>query len=254
LNNACHKRAVQTADMANDSDLVLALGDLAYESGTTAEYQNYYDYSWGRVKVKTRPAVGNHEYLTPNAAGYFNYFGAAAGDPTKGYYSYNQGGVHFIAINTNCSKVGGCGVGSPQYNWLQADLQANANSCSVLYMHHPRYSSGTNHGSYVSVDPLWDLFLQYGGDIGLAGHEHQYERFAPQNANDQADPNGAEFFVVGTGGKNVYGFGTPVANSLVREAGTFGILTLEFSGDGYTYQFEPILGQTFTDSGSGSCT
>src|SRR5207245_4759418 len=131
--------------MALHPDVVLDLGDNAYGSGSLTQYQDSYDPSWGRLKAVTRPVPGNHEYLTHGAAGYFAYFGAAAGDPTAGYYSYDVGAWHMVALNSNCSAVGGCQQGSAQESWLRADLAAHPAACTLAYWHQPRFSSG-EHG------------------------------------------------------------------------------------------------------------
>jgi hypothetical protein len=196
--------------------------------------------------------VGNHEYHTAGASGYFSYFGAAAGDPTKGYYSYDIGTWHIIALNSNCSRVGGCGVGSPQEQWLKADLAAHPNMCTLAYWHHPRFSSG-DHGSNTSYDAFWKAIYAAGVEIVLNGHDHSYERFAPQNPSGAADPNGIQEFVVGTGGKNHYAFGTIKANSVVRNSDTYGVLKLTLHPTSYDWQFVPEAGKTFTDTGTRNC-
>jgi hypothetical protein len=137
-------------------------------------------------KISTRPAPGNHEYLTSGASGYYGYFGAAAGDPTKGYYSYELGSWHIVVLNTNCSPVGGCGAGSPQSQWLRADLAAYPTVCALAYWHHPRFSFGT-----YSDDPryqaLWQALYEHGAEIVLSGHDHNYQRHAPQTPNGARD-------------------------------------------------------------------
>jgi len=232
---------------------VITLGDNAYESGTDAEFANCYDPSWGRHKARTRPSVGNHDYLTISASGYFGYFGVAAGDPTQGYYSYNLGAWHIIVINSNCSSVGGCGAGSPQEQWLRADLAAHPAACTLAYWHHPRFSSG-EHGNHISMRAIWQVLYEADADLVLNGHDHDYERFAPQDPNGVADPaRGLREFVVGTGGKNHYAIVTPVANSEVRNDDTFGVLKLTLRPTSYDWAFVPEAGKTFTDSGSGTC-
>ena len=232
---------------------VLTLGDTVYEDGTAAEYANCYAPTWGRHLARTRPSVGNHEYHTPDAAGYFSYFGAAAGDPTRGYYSFDLGAWHLIALNSNCAEVGGCTAGSPQELWLRADLAAHPKTCTLAYWHHPRFNSGTAHGNTAAMQPLWQALSDYGAEIVLSGHEHVYERFAPQTAAGVADPAlGVRQFTVGTGGRTFHAFGTAKPNSEVRHTGTFGVLRLDLSDAGYAWQFLPASG-TFTDAGSASC-
>ena len=232
---------------------VFTLGDNVYESGTAAEFANCYDPSWGRFKARTRPAPGNHEYLTAGGAAYFSYFGANAGTPGKGYYSYNRGAWHIIVINSTCSEVGGCGENSPQLQWLRADLAANPTNCTMAYWHHPRYSSG-KHGSFTAMQPIFQALYDANAELVLSGHDHSYERFAPQNATGGLDlQRGIRQFVVGTGGKNHYPIQTQIANSEVRNDDTFGVIKLTLKPNGYDWQFVPQAGMTFTDSGSGTC-
>jgi PA14 domain-containing protein/calcineurin-like phosphoesterase family protein len=236
-------------------DAVLPLGDNQYLTGALSDFQAYYDPTWGRVKSITHPTPGNNDYQTPGASGYFGYFGAAAGDPQKGYYSYDLGSWHIIALNSNCSNVGGCEAGSPQEQWLRADLASKSNACTLAYWHHARFSSGTAHGSDARTQALWQALYDFHADVVLSGHEHNYERFAPQAPTGAADPaNGIREFVVGTGGRNLYAFGSPIANSIVRNSATFGVLKLALHSASYEWQFLPEAGSSFTDSGSAACT
>ncbi|HEY6207486.1 MAG TPA: PKD domain-containing protein, partial [Gemmatimonadales bacterium] len=231
---------------------VFTVGDNVYPSGSLSYYQTCYDPNWGKYKARTRPALGNHEYDTsPTAADYFTYFGAVAGDPTKGYYSYDVGAWHVVVLNSLISMS----AGSPQEQWLRADLAADPQHCTLAYWHYPRFSSGTTHGSSVSAQPLWQALYDYRADLVLSGHEHNYERFAPQTPTGVADPtNGIREFVVGTGGQGeFYGFGTPIANSEVRITGVSGVLRLTLADGTYSWKFIPIAGQTATDAGSGTC-
>src|SRR5918994_180315 len=234
------------------SGTVFTFGDNAYNSGTSAEFANCYNPTWGRHKARTKPSVGNHEYLTSGASGYFNYFGAAAGDPKKGYYSYDRGAWHVVVLNSNCSNVS-CAVGSPQEQWLRADLAAHPNKCTLAYFHAPLYSSG-QHGNGTSVRPFWQALYQANADVVLSGHEHSYERFAPQNPYGAFDSaRGIREFVVGTGGKSHYPFGTIKANSQVRNASAYGVLKLTLHPRSYEWKFIPLAGKTFTDSGTNEC-
>jgi acid phosphatase type 7 len=234
---------------------VYNLGDNAYEDGTAAEFANCYNPSWGRHKARTKPTPGNHEYHTAGASGYFGYFGTAAGpEPQKGYYSYNLGAWHIISLNSMCENVGGCGASSPMVSWLKGDLAANPSSCTLAYWHHPVFSSGSEHGNDPKMIPSWDTLYAAGADVVLSGHDHDYERFAPQTSSGVADSaRGIREFVVGTGGKSHYRFGTIRSNSQVRNSDTNGVLKLTLHPTSYEWQFVPEAGKTFSDSGSGSC-
>jgi hypothetical protein len=233
---------------------VFTLGDNVYNSGTDTEFTNCYNPSWGRHKARTFPSPGNHDYQTAGASGYFNYFGAAAGDPTKGYYSYNLGKWHIISLNSMCgdTSVGGCGDTSPMVSWLKQDLAANPTACTLAYWHHPLFSSGVFGNTMMK--PSWDALYAANADVVLSGHDHGYERFAPQDPNGVADPaKGLREFVVGTGGESHFAFTDILANSEVHNGDTFGVLKLTLNATGYDWQFVPEAGKTFTDSGSGSC-
>jgi hypothetical protein len=234
------------------SGTVFNLGDNAYESGTAAEYQNCYDPTWGRQKARTKPAVGNHEYQTPSASGYFGYFGAAAGDPSKGYYSYELGTWHVVVLNSNCSNVvGGCTATSPQVQWLKNDLATHPNACTLAYWHHPLFTSSQTG---TPVAPFWQALYDARAEVVLNGHMHNYERFAEQTPDGNASQGrGLREFVVGTGGKSLVGFNSIRANSQVRDASTFGVLKLTLHPSGYDWRFVPVAGKSFTDSGTTSC-
>jgi hypothetical protein len=232
---------------------IAALGDLAYERGTAQEFGSCYAQSWGRLVARTRPTPGNHEYLTPGAAPYYAYFGAVAGTAGQGWYSYDLGSWHVVVLNSNCGPAGGCGAGSPQARWLRADLAAHRTTCSLAYWHHPRFSSGL-HGSDATVTELWRAFQEGGGDVVLVGHDHHYERFAPQTADGALDrTNGVREFLVGTGGRSHYPVLRTIANSEVHEEFTYGVLSLTLRSASYDWRFVPVAGSTFTDSGSADC-
>ncbi len=231
---------------------VFTTGDNAYPNGTTADYRDCYGPTWGRHKARTIPVIGNHEYGTAGAAPYFAYFGAAAGDPTKGYYSLDLGTWHVIVLNSNCTLVS-CAAGSAQDTWLRADLAAHPMTCTIALWHHPQFSSGY-HGADASTRPFWDALYAAGADLILNGHEHDYERFAPQTPAGAADPGfGIREIVVGTGGKTLRTFTTTAANSEVKDATSWGVLKLTLHASTYEYSFIPISGNTFTDTGVGSC-
>lgn len=233
---------------------VFTTGDNAYGNGTPQEFQECYDPSWGRHKARTMPSPGNHDYGTDNAAGYFGYFGPAAGNPDNGYYSYDRGQWHIVALNSNCNDIdAGCDAGSPQEQWLRQDLAANPRMCTLAYFHHPLFSSGS-HGGSASVLELWQALYDFGADVVLNGHDHNYERFAPQDPAGNADPeSGIRQFVVGTGGTDLRNAGPPVANSEVLDAETHGVLKLTLHSTSYDWEFVPVAGETFGDAGSDDC-
>ena len=192
---------------------VYTTGDNAYESGTLTEFEDCYEPSWGRHKARTKPSPGNHEYHTSGASGYFDYFGAAAGDRTKGYYAYDLGEWKIYALNSMCEKVGGCEATSPLVAWLKDDLASNPKACTLAYFHHPLFSSG-EHGNQTKMMPVWDALYAANAEVVLNGHDHDYERFAPQRPDGTLDTSqGIREFVVGTGGGSHYAIGTIKANS-----------------------------------------
>ena len=230
--------------------VVFTAGDNAYGDGTASQFANCYHPTWGRHKARTRPAPGNHDYRTSGASGYFGYFGGAAGDPSRGYYSYDAGDAHVIVLNSEADMD----AGSAQEQWLRADLAASAAQCTIAIWHHPRFNSGSHHGNADGTVPLWDALYDGDADVVIAGHEHTYERFAPQTSAGILDTaRGLRSFVAGTGGKSHYDFGTPLATSEVRDATTYGVLKLTVGADSYAWEFVPVAGQTFTDSGSTAC-
>ncbi len=258
----CHQK--NTSDLLVNGGFasVLALGDDQYYCGSLTAFNQSYDPTWGRVKAMTYPVPGNHEYLTSggtgcdssnaNAAGYFSYYGSAAGTPSQSWYSYDVGTWHIIALNSQCSAVGGCTPSSAEYQWLQSDLQAHTNYCTLAYWHIPLFSSGGRQAG--NSQYFWNLLYQYNADVVLNGHDHIYERFAPQDPTGASDPvRGIRQFTVGTGGNSHTTITTIAANSQVRNADTFGILKLTLHATSYDWQFVPESGKTFTDSGTGNC-
>lgn len=235
---------------------VYVAGDLAYPDGTAEEFADCYGPTWGRHKARTRPSPGNHEFHAGRATPYFDYFGAAAGDSKKGYYSYELGTWHVIVINSNCSELpGGCAKDSPEEQWLRQDLAQHPTTCTVAYWHHPLFSSGGKHGNDPEVKPLWQDLYAANADLVLNGHDHDYERFAPQDPDGKLDAaRGIREFVVGSGGKNSHrSFGETKPNSEVRNSDTFGVLKLTLHPKSYDWEFVPEEGKTFKDSGSGTC-
>jgi hypothetical protein len=233
---------------------VLTLGDTAYDDGSADQFRRCYVPSWGRFRDRTYPAPGNHDYDTADASGYYQFFGPRAGQPGQGWYSLNLGRWHLIALNSNCDAVGGCHPGSDQERWLRADLAAHPARCTLAFWHHPRFSSGTTHGSDPAVGGLWTALYEAGAEVVLVGHEHNYERFAPLDPLGGVDPaRGVREFVVGTGGKSHYPFGTPLPGSEARNSDSFGLLELQLRSTGYTWRFVAAQGSSFQDSGTGSC-
>ena len=250
---ACRQEATSDLALAGGFDAVLLLGDNQYLDGALAKYQSVFGPTWGRLGSLLRPAAGNHEYETPGAAGYFDYFGAAAGNRTEGWYSYELGAWHVVVLNSNCAAIGGCGPSSPQLRWLAADLATHPRACTLAYWHHPRFSSGLHNNDPLS-DAFWRTLYAAGADLVLVGHDHDYERFAPQDPDGRADPaHGIREMVVGTGGREVRPFTTLRANSEVRNDQDLGLLKLRLRTDGYDWQFLPVRGATFTDAGSAGC-
>jgi len=232
---------------------VMAVGDLAYPDGSKENFVCY-DKTWGLARSRTRPAPGNHEFHSSGATPYFDYFGVLAGDPKTGYYSYDLGAWHIIVLNSECRDVGGCEAGSPQGKWLRADLASHTVACTLAYWHKPLFSSGSAHGNDLTMKPLWDALYEANADVVVNGHDHDYERFAPQTPDGAPDPGrGIREFVVGTGGKSHRPFSEPKPNSEVRDATAFGVLKLTLKSKSYDWQFIPEEGKTFTDSGSGAC-
>jgi Calcineurin-like phosphoesterase/Bacterial pre-peptidase C-terminal domain len=234
---------------------VLPLGDNSGEYGYLSEYTGCYDPTWGAYKSISHPVPGNHDYEgDQGASGYFTYFGAAAGTPGQGWYSYDVGAWHVIALNSNCGLVGGCGQGSPQGQWLQQDLAAHGNACTLAYFHHPLFTSTPEPGYNGPVDPLYQMLYKGGADVILNAHAHSYERFAPQDPDGTADSQyGIREFVVATGGAALDPTNDHAANSETWQASTLGVLELTLHANGYDWRFVPVAGGSYTDSGSGAC-
>jgi LysM repeat protein len=234
---------------------ILSIGDNAYVQGTLQEFNDCYGPTWGRHKDRVYPVPGNHEYLTGGAEGYFTYFGDRATplEPgcrkeCKGYYSFDLGAWHIVALNSEIDN----NPGSEQDLWLRADLAAHPNVCTLAYWHKPRFSSG-RHGTGASA-PLFQAVYDYGVDVVLSGHDHDYERFAPQSPQGVLEyERGVRQFVVGTGGDSLRGWDTNEPNSEVKDADTWGVLKLTLNPTSYDWEFIPIAGQTFTDKGSANC-
>lgn len=227
---------------------ILALGDIAYPDGGPVAYRRCFDPTWGRHRERIRPVPGNHDYEFPGADQYFAYFGAAAGERGLGYYSFEIGDWLLIGLNSQIDLGGG----SQQAEWLRRTLAATPTRCAVAYLHHARFSSGS-HGNHDWLVPMWEILDAAGVDLVLSGHDHHYERFAPQDAEGRRDAGGVRQFVVGTGGAYVLLAGRRAANSEVLDGATFGVLRLELRPGRYTWRFVSTAGSRFTDAGEASC-
>jgi len=231
---------------------VFTTGDNVYEAGTESEFMDCYAPTRGSQKARTYPLAENYDYLTKGGAGYFDDFKSVAGDPDKGYYSYELGTWHVIVLNSQCSQIGGCKPGSPQYYWLQQDLQDHTNLCMLSYYHIPIFLSGGRANN--NMNEIYTLLYDNNVEVVLNGHEHFYERFAPQDPNGLADPTrGFREFIVGTGGANHTPIDTIQPNSEVRNTDTFGVLKLTLHPKSYEWQFIPVAGKPFSDKGTTLC-
>ncbi len=256
----CRQRATSDLLVSGGLSAVLTLGDSQYQNATLSSFNKSYEPTWGRLKPITLPSAGNHEYKTAGAKGYFDYFNGAtystgrAGDRDKGYYSFDVGTWHVIALNSgdHCVPVA-CGKGSPQEQWLRADLDAHPAACTLAFWHHPRFNSG-HQGNADFMQAIFQDLYNADADLVLGGHAHDYERFAPQNPAGKLDEaRGIRQFVVGTGGAFFTALSTTKPNSQVRNASTYGVLMLTLHPRSYDWRFVPEPGRSFTDSGTGSC-
>jgi hypothetical protein len=274
---SCQQKATGDLIVSGNPDAVLPLGDDQYECGELSAFQSSYDQSWGRFKGITHPSVGNHEYVTSatdakcggsasGAPGYYTYFGQAASPldnnctvNCRGYYSFDVGSWHIIALNVQCSQVGGCGIGKPEEVWLKNDLASHSKFCTLAYWHQPVFSSGGRASA--NAVQFWNDLYNAHADVVLTGHDHIYERFAPQSTangvNSAApNPNGMREFIAGTGGADHTAIASVAPNSEARDSSTFGVLKLTLQATRYQWQFLPDVQSgngTFTDSGSADC-
>ena len=242
---------IQTLIAQEPNAAVFTAGDTVYGDGTMAELKKCFDPSWGQFKERIRPSAGNHDYMTDQGAPYYTYFGAAAGEPGVGYYSYDLGVWHIVALNSNCNDIA-CGPNSKQVEWLREDLQSSGKQCTLAYWHHPRFSSGIAGGSG-SVSSFWRTAFEMGVDVVVNGHDHDYERFAPMDVGGNVDANGIRAFVVGTGGAVLRDMGTVKPNSEVRYTGTNGVIMFKLYPGHYEWQFIPADDAALADSGTGVC-
>lgn len=257
--NPCRHAAVAALIPTLSPDAVFLLGDIQYESGALSEFRTRFGQAFGAYSALLYPVPGNHEYQTSGAAGYFDYFNGVgvatgrAGTRGQGYYSLNVGSWHIVVINSNCAKIGDCVAGSAMEQWLRADLAANPAMCTLAAWHHPRFSSG-NHGSIAKMQAIWQALYDFDADVVLSGHDHDYERFAPQTATGARDlTRGIRQFVVGTGGKEYGFFRAPQPNSERRDTTSFGLLALTLHPSSYDWRFVPIAGDTLSDAGTTNC-
>ncbi|HEY0485434.1 MAG TPA: metallophosphoesterase [Mycobacteriales bacterium] len=228
---------------------VLALGDLQYPSGGLADFRRYYGPTWGHFRRETEPAPGNHEYLTSGARGYLAYWGATARPHGHTYYSFDLGGWHLISLDSNIAR----GAGSAQIRWLHADLAATSSRCVLAYWHAPRFSSGRYHGNDPGEATFWSELYARRADLVLNGHEHNYERFAPQTPGASASSTGIREFVVGTGGNGSYPFAGAQPNSQRRFTGQYGVLVLTLGPTSYSWRYVEVGGRVLDSGGPVSC-
>lgn len=251
FSGAAETAAVVAAGLAADPGAaVLTLGDHTYPRGRPEEYTACYGPTWGRFRDRTYPAPGNREYATGRGKPYFDYFGQRAG---RGYYSFDLGGWHLVSLDSDLSGA----AMAAQLAWLREDLAAHPARCTLAYWHHPLYSSG-GHGNVAVMHDAWNLLYKAGAELVLSGHDHDYERFAPQDADGRLDQaRGIRQFVVGTGGAFATPFLWPVANSQFRENNRYGVLRLRLFDGGYEWRFMPVAGTQEQgpepDHGSGTC-
>lgn len=255
----CQQAATASLISARSPNRVIAPGDIQYDSGATSEFTSF-DASWGQFKGLVAPAPGNHDYGTPGAAGYFSYFGAAAGDPSQGFYSFDLGSWHIISLNSNCAADGTCsdtqiGTSEAQVQWLKSDLAAHPGACTLAFWHHPLIGDG-NGGPNPSLKPLWDALYAHGADLVLNGHDHAYERFVPLDPAGASDPTrGVTEMVVGTGGEDHIGLTyTPATDArlVMAQDTAFGASFITLQPDRFTWDYREIDGTRF-DSGETLC-
>jgi len=256
---SCRQRRTSDLLLGMDLAAILAPGDLQYEDGKLWKFQQSFDPSWGRLKPLIRPVPGNHEYEDPGAAGYFDYFNGPgaetgpAGERGSGYYSFDVGSWHVVALNSECPQVDGCGPGSPQERWLRDDLAGHPNACTLAFWHQPRFSSG-RHDAGGSMYPIWRALFEANADLIVNGHEHFYERFAPQTPDGALDAaRGLRQITVGTGGKGHFGYETVAPNSELRENRYHGVLKLTLRESSYAWELVTTPRGRVADAGTSTC-
>jgi hypothetical protein len=242
---------------AHPTATIAVLGDVAYQHGSAADFEQCFAPSWGRFRARMRPATGNHDHATPEAAGYAAYFGGRGGPAGSYRYSYGLGAWHVVVLDSDCWRVGGCAVDDPQARWMRADLRRHRARCTLAYWHRPPFSSGRygDPADTERVRPLWRVAVEEGVDVVLTAHEHSYERHAPMDANGKPDAGGTRLFVVGTGGGNLRRFrNPPLPSTEIRNDDTWGVVRLELHPDRYDWRFLPVDARPFSDHGSGTCS
>ncbi len=254
----CYQDKTAKLIVDKNPDIVLALGDLQYDSGLYNDFLTYYDKTWGIFKNKTKPVPGNHDYGTQKAKGYFDYFNGMgsdsgqAGERDKGYYSFTKGNWKLLALNSNCWAMGGCDDSSAQYAFVKKELDKTKETCTIAYWHHPVFSSGP-HGNDANMRAIWRLLYEKNVEIVLNGHDHLYERFEKQNpSGDIEKEKGIQEFIVGTGGRNLYALKAKQQNSVFSDSEHYGVLFLSFHERSYDWQFITI-DNTVVDSGTEKC-
>lgn len=235
-----------------EQTIVFTSGDNAYDEGSAANFADCYDPYWGRHKAITRPVPGAREYRTPGASAYFEYFGEAAGVAGEGWYSYDFGAWHVIALNSNCDELGGCGLDSPQGQWLQEDVESSNTRCTIAYWHDPTFSS-TVDGGHPDLQEFYGFLFDSDVEIVVNGDDHFYERFLPQDQFNEEFDEGLRQFTVGTGGRSLSQFGLPAPHSAVRFNEAFGVLILTLNPNGYVWEFRTVEGALFSDRGFDTC-
>jgi hypothetical protein len=235
---------------------IAALGDLAYQHGSREDFARCFGPSWGRFRDRIRPATGNHDHSTKKARGYAGYFGERGAADSQFRYGYDLGAWHVVVLDSDCWRVGGCGIDDPQARWMRAELRRHARRCTLAYWHRPPFSSGrygdAKDTAYARA--LWQVAVEEGVDVVLTGHEHSYERFAPMDVAGAADARGPRLFVVGTGGGNLRPYRRPrLPTTRVRNDDTWGVLRLTLRPTGYAWRFLPVRGGRFADAGSARC-
>ncbi|MBJ7457995.1 MAG: metallophosphoesterase [Thermoleophilaceae bacterium] len=249
----CRHAAVARAIEKSDPDSVWLLGDIQYPNGALDDFRSSFGKSFASLKSLWRPAPGNHEYYTPGAAGYYDFFGSAAGPAGRGYYSFNLRNWHVVSLNSNCDVID-CSENSPQLKWLRSDLKKNRNRCTAAFWHHPLYSSGLVHGDDPRSRPLWQVMQKNRAEFVLTGHDHDFEAFGRQDAFGRRDAKrGLMQFVVGTGGKSAYGLGQVSSNSRVRITDSFGFLSMQLNRNSFDWRYVQVDGKVRA-RGSGRCS